>query len=51
MRFTKKEKEQLCDVLEYYNDLMMQFRTDRAADEIEIIHAMYLKVRKEVKGF
>lgn len=51
MRFTKKEKEQLFDVLDYYHDKMMQFKTDRASDEIEIIHGMFLKVRKEVKGF
>ena len=51
MRFTKKEKEQIFEAVAYYDDLAKANKTDRTPDEIELLHAAFLKLRMEVRGY
>ena len=51
MRYTKQEKEQIFNAISCYDDLAQEGRTDRAPDEIEVLHSALLKMRMELRGF
>lgn len=51
MRLTSKEKEQVYEAVAFYDDLAQAGKTDRAQDEIELIHSAFLKLRMEVRGY